>query len=657
MKFSKKILETFIDLPKDWQELMEDVGLEVKSIDGDIINLELLANRGDHYCYMGLMREVHGRNGAKIKYDMEKMTIPLDQSKKPNNLFKIETDKCLAYSLTPYKLSAPQKVRQTKDKYILDILNASGVNVILDIIDITNVVMLEHGQPAHVYDADKIKGKIHIRETKAGEKAALLFHDGLTEIPAGTCVIADEEKILCVAGVIGCHGAEADENTKNILVETALFNPVAIRLASRVIGHTSIASQIFERGGNYDAIANGATRAKKLYEQIGWIQNGEYQITPDTNPVKTKPIKLDGDFIRSELEIKISDSEIEQRLLRYGFDKTKNGYQIPAWRVWDIKGEPADLIEELCRSIGYNALPSKLPPVILGAKKTDIQIRKSEIDSYLVHNGFYEVITDSMYSPKHASAAPNGEHIALENSVEGGYAFMRNNTIVQAAELVGKNLRVKNREIRAFEWGKIFKGDKEIEILWGVMNGANTNALTAKTLMENLFNDLSLTAKIEYDDFAQSAKVSEWKLLNPKRRGRISCNGLGVCVFGEIHPNLLNEFDIKNDLPVYFSFDTKGLMDLASKKTKYNSPSAIVPSVRDIAVAVPYGRNTGDVAMFINKEYKQVADVKITDVYDKTKESVRNITFSLTFAGEFSTEELNKMILEIMESANKFAKK
>ena len=657
MKFSKKILETFIDLPKDWQETMEDIGLEVKSIDGDIFNLELLANRGDHYCYMGLTNEIHGRNDAKIKYDMAKMTAPLDMSKKSNDLFKIETDKCLAYSLTPYKLSAPQKERQTSDKYILDILRASGVNVILDIIDITNVVMLEHGQPAHVYDADKIVGKIHIRETKKGEKAALLFHDGMTEIPAGTCVIADDEKILCIAGVIGCHAAEADKNTKNILVETALFNPVAIRLASRAIGHTSIASQIFERGGNYNAITSGAARAKKLYEQIGWTQNAGFQVSPDAMPVKTKPIGLSGDFVRNELEIEISDKEIQERLLRYGFEKTKDGYQVPSWRVWDIKGTSADLIEELCRSVGYNALPSKLPPVVLGAKKIDAEVRKSEIDSYMVHNGFYEVITDSMYSPKHASAAPTKEHIALENSIEGGYAFMRNNTIVQAAELVSKNLRVKNREIRAFEWGKIFKGNKEIEILWGVMNGANVNALTAKTLLKNLFDDLSLDATIEYDDFKDSEKVSEWSLMNPKRRGRISCNGRGVCVFGEIHPNLLNEFDIKNDLPVYFSFDTQVLMDLVAKKTKYTSPSAIIPSVRDIAVSVPYGHAAGDVAGFIKKEYKQIADVKITDVYDKAKESVRNITFSLTFAGEFSADDLNKLILEVMESANNFAKK
>ena len=659
MKFSKKILETFINLPKDWRELMEDVGLEVKSVDGDIMNLELLANRGDHYCYFGLTKEIHGRTGSKIKYDIDKMTEKLSESKKSENLFKIETDKCLAYSLTPYKLEKPQKSRKTKDNYVLEILPASGVNVILDIIDVTNVVMLEHGQPAHVYDADKIKGKIHIRDSKPGEKAALLFHDGMTELPVGTCVIADDEKILCVAGVIGCHAAEADENTKNILLETALFDPVIIRKASRAIGHTSIASQIFERGGNYQAMKEGAARAKKLYEQIGWVQNGGYQIIPETMPVMVKDIILPGDFVRSELEINISDSEISERLARYGFlkSKTKNSYSVPPWRVWDIKGFKADLIEELARSIGYNNLPNRLPIATIGSQPSIPELRKVEITSYLVNNGFFEVLVDNMYSPCHAKLSPVAEHISIENSVDGGYAFMRNNVIVQAVELVSKNLRVKNREIRAFEWGKIFKGGNEIEILWGVMNGEKLNALFTKGLLEGLFSDLSLDINIEYQDFEGSNKVSEWSLLNPKRRGHITCNGRGICVFGEIHPSLLAEFDIKNDTPVFFSFDTAGLMNAAKKKIKYESPSITIPSTRDISVTVPYGVAAGSVSNFISEKYKLVADIKITDIFEKPKENVRNVTFALEFSGTKSTEELNTLILEIMNAANDFAKK
>ena len=207
-----------------------------------------------------------------------------------------------------------------------------------------------------------------------------------------------------------------------------------------------------------------------------------------------------------------------------------------------------------------------------------------------------------------------------------------------------------------FEWGKIFKGDAEIEILWGIMNGAKVNALDAKGLLENLFANLSLDFKIEYGDFAESKKVSEWALLNPNRRGHIVCDGRGVCVFGEISPVLLAEFDIKNDLPVFFSFDTKGLMAAVNKKVKYISPSATIASVRDISVSVPYGVAAGSIVEFISKKYKSVADVKITDVFEKSKESLRNITFALEFSGNNSTEELNALILEIMNAANEFAK-
>lgn len=683
MKFSKKILETFVNLPADWRELMEDIGLEVKSVDSDIMNLELLANRGDHYCYLGLATEIIGRLGGKLKakepdsvvnaplfgdkYDGKNVFAGEPELKKDktgnykyvgvNYVFDIETDKCLVYSLTPYKLSKPQKVRQTKDDYIKTMLPASGVNIILDIIDVTNVVMLEHGQPAHVYDADKIVGKIHIRDSKPGEKAALLFHDGLTELTAGTCVIADDEKILCVAGVIGCRAAEADENTKNILVETALFDPVAIRKASREIGHTSIASQIFERGGNWYGPRDGAARAKKLYNLIGWEQSGNYQFM--RKEFEHKSIDLPGDFVRSELEIDISDKEIIERLGRYGFLKydSKDRYTVPPWRQWDIKGFKADLIEELARSIGYNNLPNRLPIATIGSQLTPAEIRKSQINSYLVNNGFFEVLVDNMYSPRHAKLSPVAEHIGIENSVDGGYAFMRNNVIVQAVELVSKNLRVKSREIRAFEWGKIFKGNSEIEILWGIMNGVKISPLDVKGLLENLFANLSLDFKIEYGDFAESKKISEWSLLNPNRRGHIVCNGRGVCVFGEITPSLLAEFDIKNDLPVFFSFDTKGLMDSVQKKVKYESPSATIPSVRDISVVVPYGASAGSVAEFISQKYKSISDVKITDVFDKPKDNVRNITFALEFAGSQNTEELNALIIDIMNQSNAFIKK
>ncbi len=635
MKFSKKILETFVELPNDWIDLMEDVGLEVKSTDGDIMNLELLANRGDHYCYTGLAREIYGRTGNKVT---PRDYLPLGDTeiKYGSDLFDLDTEKCLAYSLTGFSLKQPGENRQTKNDYILNMLPASGVNIILDIIDVTNVVMLEYGQPAHVYDADKIVGKIHVRDSRPGEKAALLFHDGMTEIPSGTCVIADDEKILCIAGVIGCHAAEVDENSKNILFETALFDPVSIRKASRSVGHQSIASQIFERGGNYGALRIGAERARKLYRDIGWEMSGAFNNWHNMERINVTAIDLSGDYVREQLEINIKDTEIEERLERYGFIKENNKYLVPTWRVWDVKGERADLIEELCRSVGYNTIPSKLPPVEIGAEPTCAEIRKSEIDSYLVNNGFYEVFTDNLYSPRHVKSSPISTHTGLQNSVDGGYAFLKNNTVVQATELVAKNLNVKNKNIRAYEWGKVFQQDGEHEILWGVMNGED--ALRMKGLIQNMTECEIVPADLS------------GQRLHPRRSAIIKINGENAGIFGEIHPELLAEWDIKNDTPVYFEIPAEMIKNAKKAGKKYESPSAVIPSIRDISIAVPYGKPAGEVLSLIKSNYPQIAKIEITDVYDKPKEQIRNITFTLTFAGEHSAEALNTLILDIIKA-------
>lgn len=649
MKFSKKILETFVDLPADWRELMEDVGLEVKSVDGDIMNLELLANRGDHYCYLGLATEINGRTGTGVKPVHEK-GLKYENAKR----FVIDTDKCIAYSFVPFDIKS---IKPAKADYILE---SSGVNVIHPAIDVTNVVMLEYGQPAHVYDADKIVGQVHIRETKVGEKAALLFHEGLTELPAGTVVIADDEKILCVAGVIGCHGAGVDEKTKNVLLETALFDPVSIRKTAKELGVCTIASQRFERGGNLDAVKSGAERANYLYEQIGARQKGDAEFSQRVK-LPVKEIQMSGDFVRSELEINISDQEINERLSRYGFIISDKKYIVPNVRAWDIKGFKADLIEELARSIGYNNLPSRLPIATIGSEPTPAELRKTQINSYLVNNGFYEVFTDNLYSPKHAKLSPIENHIKIENSIEGGYAFMKNNVIVQAVELVSKNLRVKNREIRAFEWGKVFDFNKkgiasETNMLWGIVNGGLESALTVKGLLENLFRYLDLDVRFEYDI---KKPDEEDNLFMPKRRGQIYYNPANALFgsFGEVSPEFLEQFDIKNDRPIHFVLNTDSILIAPSKKVKYESPSATIASVRDISVSIPYGVSAGSVAEFILKKYKSVSDVKIADVFEKPKESLRNVTFALEFVGSNSTEELNSLILEIMKAANEFAKK
>ncbi|MDR2685998.1 MAG: phenylalanine--tRNA ligase subunit beta [Rickettsiales bacterium] len=638
MKFSKKILEKFIKLPANWVDLFEDLGLEIKSRDGDNFTLELLANRGDHYCYNGIAREIAARLG--IQHNAPDI-LPLSEVKN-TGIFAIKTEKCLAFSLTKFDISHAKKFDAS------EMLSASGVNTISPAVDITNVVMLELGQPTHIYDADKIKGQIVIRESVRGEKAELLFHEGETALPTGTMVIADEEKILCIAGVIGCRAAEVDENTTNILFEAACFDPVSVRKTARALGVCTISSQIFERGADIANVRIAPQRANKLYYSIGVKISGDINII--TREMPGKPIEMKGDYVRAALGLKITDEKIAEILARYGFSQHGNTYSAPSWRVWDIKNSPADLVEELARGIGYNKIPSVLPPVVLGAAPTAVDARKTAIENYLISNGFYEVLIDNMYSPKHADLSPDSKHIKIINSIEGGYAFMRNNAIVQAAELVYENLCVKNAAIRAFEWGKIFPTAGEKNVLWGIMTDADP--LELKGILNGLAATLDISIEFPQNSVGVAPKVAGWfdssvqKLLSPKRNSKITANGSPIGIFGELHPTLLAAWDIKGAQPVYFEFGTDALLALSPRQVQYTPPSKTQSSVRDLTLAVPYGTTAADTTARILKT-PEITAAKITDVFDKPTESVRNITFALTFTDGLSTDEINKILVSI----------
>lgn len=659
MKFSKRILNDFIELPSNWIDLMEDIGLEVKSFDGkDVMNLELLANRGDHYCYMGLVREIFGRTSQKINFkpslnlfEKEPDFIKYDKYLKYENvdyLFDIETEKCLAYSLTQYSI---ESLKEVEDDYKY-MLNVSDINIINPAIDVTNIIMLEFGQPSHVYDLDKIVGKIRIRDSKKGEKADLFFHKETVELPEGICVISDDEKILCIGGVIGCRGAEVDKNTKNIVFETALFDPVSVRKTERLLlDKPTIAAQIFERGASLDNVKKASERALYLFNEIGIKKSSIYQYMYNKEKCITKSFPLPD--ISSALSVDLSKQSIVDILSRYGFITENDICFVPSSRVWDIMNS-ADLVEEVARSIGYNNIPSKLPIASIGVLENDKELRKSKINSYLVNNGFFEIFTENLYSLKHSNLSPIKEHVKIENSVDGGYSFMKNNCIVQATQLISKNISMKTKDIYAFEWGKVFYSDySECEKLWGVLNSESGVCIyKLKGILEGLLNSIDVNFSFNYYEESDN---KEFSLLVPKRRIKIISNGIEIGFFGEIKQNLLLEFDCKNVRPAYFCFDVSNLLNIGVKEFVYKSPSNLIQSTRSISLDIPFGLNSDKVINFIFQKYNSVRDIKITDIYEKEKS--RNLTFLLEFSGINSTVEINSLILEIMDEAKKYIDK
>ena len=264
MKLAQHLLRRWIAIPDDARALrllLDDLGLEVKrseaTPDGAVYTLELLANRGDHRCYLGVAREIRGRTGAEI---MVPGITTLQVGKSPFQL-RNSTPLCLRYTLTLLeRTGAPAPLAEDA----LQALHAAGLHSVSAPVDATNLSNLEFGQPTHAFDAEKVDQYIEIRLSRPGERAWPLFQPGPVDLPAGTLVIADAVKILAIAGVIGCEESKTTADTRRVLLESATFDPVAVRKASRALNLHTDASARFERGADPSFPEVGAGRVVHL---------------------------------------------------------------------------------------------------------------------------------------------------------------------------------------------------------------------------------------------------------------------------------------------------------------------------------------------------------------------------------------------------------
>lgn len=672
MKISLQNLRNYIDLDTDIaknKELFEDIGLEVKNIEtlanDTLITFELLANRGDHHSYEGVAREVSGRTGGQLKQiPMTPMRFEQESSK-----FSIDTDGCIAYSLTEFLVDG--KTNGEPLKRFSHMLHTGGVNEICPVIDVTNVVNLELGQPAHVYDADKIKGKIFVRESKEGEKADLLFQKGEVALPAGITVIADEEKILTIAGIIGCNAASVDENTTRVLFEAALFDPVKIRKASKKLGIQTLASQRFERGGDVDVIKRAVQRAANLYETIGWRSTGVSHFEQKVK-LPERIIKISVDEVSKYLDRQFTAQEITEILARYGFVSQPSTdqnlvFKVPMHRIWDVE-YPVDLYEELCKSVGYNQLPNMMPTAEIGAVPTQSEKNKAIVDDYLVNQGFYEIFTDSLYSVQHfnkmgvAKEEALGQHVNITNAQDKGYSMLKNNCLIQAVELVEKNLRQKNKDIKAYEWTRVFIPDdkadnkvcREQKMLWGIVNGnalpwhysyksVKADPVYLKGIVDGIAKMLRVDLHLrQFKDDTNAPMVS--KMLHPLRRmGVLDDAGHSVGVFGEIHPRILAAFGIKSERPCYFELDSDKLLSMQQMSSNVSELAAGIPVVRDICLEVPERYPAGSIITDIKAEKTlPVIGVELIDIYNDA--TCRKITYTIKYMpkdNKFTAEDVN----------------
>ncbi|MGB2705878.1 MAG: phenylalanine--tRNA ligase subunit beta, partial [Candidatus Omnitrophota bacterium] len=434
-----------------------------KKIGGDyIFEFEITANRPDCLSIIGIAREIAALLGKKLKVPKEiKGTAPffkmLKEKKGAVPFIEIkDPELCPHYTARVIK---NVEVKSSPD-WLKERIISVGLRPVNNIVDITNFVLFETGQPMHAFDLDKLRGSLSVRRAKEGEQIITIDNIPRT-LAEGTLVIADEGGPVAIAGVMGALKAEVGRLTKNILLESAFFNPVSVRRASRALGLTSESSYRFERRIDNDMVLRASGRASAL---IGAIAGGEIKTLTDLGRKNgySKAIKFDPEKTSSILGISIKKNRAVKILKSLGFSvKDKKGFvavTVPSFRE-DVKSE-IDLTEEVARIHGYENIPLTLPHIVGNTKiKGFADILEEKIRRTLTRLGLDEIITYGLIKKSGINGldVDDAEVIAIKNPLSIDQEIMRPTMLPGMLKVISYNLSRKVKRLSLFEVGKIYK--------------------------------------------------------------------------------------------------------------------------------------------------------------------------------------------------------
>jgi phenylalanyl-tRNA synthetase beta chain len=689
MHLTLDLLRRFTPLPEApaaARARLDAVGLEVKRLDaskpGVAVTLELLANRGDHHALVGLARELHAATGLGL---MVPEGVPLEVGATPHPIH-LEDARCPTYTLTPlFRDPAAPAGQLSADARAL--LAATGLAEVHPVVDATNVAAKELGQPTHAFDADRVVGPVRVRASRAGERAWLLFTPEPVALPEGLLVIADDEKVLAVAGVIGCEESKTTEATTRVLLESAAFDPVAVRLASRALGVHTDASARFERGSDFAAPLAGAGRVAALLAAAGWEVAGPTGVAGRWDDPR-RTITWSPDACRRFLAVDADDATLFAILQRQGFvvlpnldldvatgaprDPDALSVGVPTWRLWDVS-HPADLYEEVAKALGYDETPVALPPIDLGAVPTPEEAARDRLADVLVGAGFYEVITDGFHGraldealglpPDH----PLLSHVETANALDRAYSLLKRTALPQAVEGVALNARFKHEQVLAFEFTRVFVPDAaaangvccEERVLWAIASGSawprtwtGAGRPADAAFMKGLAGELghALGLPLRFTPLSDAAPLAA--LLHPGRRLEIRWGDVVVGALGEVHPGVVEAFKLKKARPVYLELSLDPLVAAFSSPPRgepFSEPPAVPPVTRDLAFVVPRGVPVAEVVAAVRDGAPAwLLGVDVSDAWspEGAPHTVWTLTLRLDVAAEARTTDALNAVAE-----------
>ena len=651
------------------------IGLDIKEalmLDDTVYEFELTANRADCFSMVGLSREFGIMTNQKALFPVI-MVNENGESIEGKASVAIEAhDLCTRFT----SRLVTNVTIEPSPLWMQNRLRNSGIRPINNVVDVTNYVMLELGQPMHAYDYDCVADHTLIaRRAKAGETLTTL--DGNErELNESMLIIADTKGPIGVAGVMGGLTSEVTDKTTNVLFEAAVFNGPSIRRTSKALGMRSEASGRFERGVNHKYTAYAIDRAAQLLQQICpscKVSVGVIDVYPE--PVEQRTVTFTAEQINDYLGTSIEKDRMVDILTKLEFGITESGYTIealvPTWRD-DVTGMP-DIAEEVARIVSYDNIAPTIPVAILSSGgMTPKKALTKEVTHYLAHAGLSQIITFSFMHKDGLTnmMLPEGDNrytaIPILNPISEEFPYMRTTLVPAVIEAAKRNIAQQNKDLWLFETANVYEPKAlpltevphERPMACGIMMGKVTEAAWNQVQRDTDFYDVKgvvdgLLAKLGLTQY--DIQPSSESYYHPGVSAHYTVNGVTIANYGELHPQVVKNFDLSGKVYM-FEIDLEAVLSIIVPPFRYQSFSKFPGTSRDLAIVAPVSVTSGDIVALI-KEHggEYLESVSIFDVYEgeHIEAGYRSLAYNLQFRsmeGTLNDEDIDGAIQAIIDA-------
>ena len=621
--------------------------VEVLGLHDTVFEYEITSNRVDCYSVMGIAREA----AATFKKPfVAPKTAPVGKDGDVNDYISVEIkdrDLCKRYCA---KVVKNVKIAPSPE-WMQRRLAKMGIRPINNLVDITNYVMEEFGQPMHAYDLSTIAGnKIVVRRANDGEKFETL--DGQErKLDSEMLMICDGEKPVGLAGIMGGENSKINDDVKDMLFEAACFDGTNIRLSSKRVGLRTDASGKFEKGLDPNNAEDAINRACELIEELGAgeVVAGMVDVYPEKKEEHT--IKFDPDYVNKLIGFNLTEEQMVSYFpaLELKYDAATKTITVPTFRQ-DLIGM-CDIAEEVARFYGYANIPTALPSGEATAGKLSYKLRIDEIARRVaLYCGFSQGMSYSFESPKVYDKlllpvdSDMRKSIVISNPLGEDFSVMRTSSLGGMLTSLATNYNRRNKDVRLFEMGNIYLPkalpltelpDERMQFTLGFYGDGDF--FTMKGVVEEFLEQVGMKDRVHYDAVAGKS------FLHPGRQANIVYDGNVIGYLGEVHPTVCENYDMKTRAYIAV-IDMPYVYEMSSFDKKYEGIAKFPAVTRDISMVVPKNILVGQIEEVIEKSGgKNLESYSLFDIYegDQIEEGFKSVAYSIVFRAKDRTLEEN----------------